>query len=79
MTAFDENDNVIGEELAYSIGGGDIVYDCELDESKTKVISKDAGNYNIYPITLMREIQDWSEKNGRGYWEYVEWIEESDI
>lgn len=59
------------EWTVYSIGGG------ALSEGK----GKDDFFYekSIYPLTTLTDIQHWCEKNGRGFWEYVEQYEDEGI
>ena len=59
------------EWTVYSIGGG------ALSEGK----GKDDYFYekSIYPLTKLTDIQHWCEKNGRGYWEYVEQHEDDGL
>ena len=63
--ALDADDNPVKEQIYYSIGGGDIVKD---GESRTPAKS-------IYPLTKMKDIQDWCERTGKTYWEYVGEVE----
>lgn len=66
--AFDDQNNLLREETAYSIGGGDIVWDNEtLNQTKESV--------PLYPLTTISSIQAWCEETGRSYWEYVEQVE----
>ena len=59
------NENVLMEEwTVYSVGGG------ALEEEGKKNTSPD-----IYPITKMTEILNWCEDSGKGFWEYVEDVE----
>ncbi len=59
------NENVLMEEwTVYSVGGG------ALEEEGKKNTSPD-----IYPITKMTEILNWCEDTGKGFWEYVNDIE----
>lgn len=59
------------EWVVYSIGGG------ALSEGKAT-----GGTFNtqeVYDLNSLTEILNWCEKNGRGYWEYVEKCEDSSI
>lgn len=59
------NENVLMEEwTVYSVGGG------ALEEEGKKTSSPD-----IYPITKMTDILNWCEDTGKGFWEYVNDIE----
>lgn len=71
FTAKDENGKTIDEWTVYSVGGG------ALSEGK----GKDDYFYSesVYELTTLKDIQRWCEKNGRGYWEYVEYCEGSEI
>ena len=60
------NEDVLMEEwTVYSVGGG------ALEEEGKKNTSPD-----IYPITKMTEILNWCEDTGKGFWEYVNDIED---
>ena len=69
--SFNESGETTDEWKVYSVGGG------ALSEGK----GKDDFFYTppIYELKSIREIQQWCEKNGRGYWEYVEMCEDRDI
>ena len=55
----------------YSVGGG------ALSEGKgDKDMFRDE---QVYPLTTLREIQQWCEHNGCGYWEYVDECEDDGI
>jgi len=57
------------EEITlYSVGGGKIT------DGKKENVSK-----QIYDLTLMTDILNWTKKTGRSYWEYVEMIEGPEI
>lgn len=57
------------EEITlYSVGGGKITDGKKENESK-----------QIYDLTLMTDILNWTKKTGRSYWEYVEMIEGPEI
>lgn len=69
--ALDTDKNVTDEWTVYSVGGG------ALSEGKGK-----ADQFYVEPIyelTTIQKIQEWCEKNGRGYWEYVEYSEGPEI
>ena len=60
------NENILMDEwTVYSVGGGALE-----EEGK-----KNQSTPDIYPITKMTEILNWCEDTGKGYWEYVEDIE----
>ncbi|MBI9067384.1 MAG: L-serine ammonia-lyase [Salinivirgaceae bacterium] len=63
-----QNDALIKEWTAYSIGGGAIIDDSCEKESE-----------NIYPLTTLKEILDWCDKNGKHLWHYVELYEGKEI
>ncbi|MFA5712895.1 MAG: L-serine ammonia-lyase [Bacteroidales bacterium] len=58
----------VGEWVAYSVGGGDIV-----DEEEEKNREK------IYNMGTMKEILKWCQINGRTFWEFVELYEGEEI
>lgn len=66
--AFDENDNLISDWTAYSIGGGTVIDD------DTKLESS-----SIYPAKNMTSALDWCYKQGKHLWEYVEFVEGESI
>lgn len=67
--AFDAEGNEAGEWTIFSIGGGALAND-EYNESMES---------QVYGMNTIREIQDWCEKTGHSYWEYVEECEGADI
>jgi len=73
--AIDDQNNVIGSTVVYSVGGGDIVFEDEINN----IHSEDKDAKQIYSMTELAEIQNWANKHGRAYWEYVEETEESDL
>ncbi|MCE1199124.1 MAG: L-serine ammonia-lyase [Marinilabiliales bacterium] len=66
--SFDGNGAPMDRWVAYSVGGGSIVDDQTVAETKL-----------IYPDTDLNTILDWCDKNGKSLWEYVDAYEESDI
>ncbi len=58
----------IGEWTVYSVGGGKIT-DYVTDE-------KESG---IYELTTMNDILKWSKNTGKSFWEYVEFVEGTEI
>jgi len=69
--SFDKDGNKTDEWTCYSIGGG------ALSEGKA-----DEGAFaspEVYDMNSLGEILTWCEKNGRGYWEYVDQCEDSSI
>lgn len=67
--ALDRSGKIIGEDVLYSIGGGDVIHEGE---------KRGSGN-PIYKMTKIAEIQEWCETTGRSYWEYVEINEGKEI
>ncbi|GAB7086503.1 L-serine ammonia-lyase [Marinifilum fragile] len=66
--AFDSSNNLIEEWTAYSVGGGAIIDDETVTESKS-----------IYDLTTMNQILEWCEKNNKQIWEFVELCEGKEI
>ena len=66
--ARDASKNVTDSWIAYSVGGGSIVDDHTVSETKL-----------IYPETNLASILSWCYENGKNIWEYVEDHEEPDI
>ncbi len=69
--AFDSDGKKQDEVLAYSVGGGRIIYD---DEKDKKFESED-----LYPYKTMDEILDWSMETGKSFWEYVFEVEGEEL
>ena len=72
FTAYDKDGNVLSEKIVFSVGGGNIVWQDEIESGESSVKS-------IYPMKRISDILEWCEKTGRTYWEYVddcegEWI-----
>ena len=66
--ALDEQNNVMDEWIAYSVGGGKII-----DEN-----SPPTENH-IYPHTTILDILEYIEDEGKTFWEYVQDTEGKDI
>ena len=64
FTAYDCNENKLDERTVYSVGGGKIVWDNEVDGDDTKK--------SVYPMHRISEILEWCERTGKSYWEYVD-------
>ena len=63
FSAIDAAGNAMGNPwTVYSIGGGDIV---EQGQPRSPAVS-------IYPLSKIKDIQQWCEESGRSYWEYVD-------
>jgi L-serine dehydratase len=67
--AFDKENKEIGRWNVFSIGGGTLANE-EFNELTTR---------KIYEMGTIREIQQWCEKTGHSYWEYVEENEGKEI
>ncbi len=67
--AFDKEKREIGRWTVFSIGGGTLANE-EFNELTTR---------KIYEMGTIREIQQWCEKTGHSYWEYVEENEGKEI
>ena len=72
LEAINENDNLIGSEIAYSVGGGDIVWEKDINSPKKT-------DEAIYPLSKLSTIQNWTYDTGKTYWEYVEETEDNDL
>lgn len=66
--AFDEENNLLNEWTAYSVGGGAIIDD---DSS--------VQTHKVYELTTMDDIIDWCKTNNKQLWEYVELQEGKEI
>lgn len=68
FSAFDEQNELLNEWTAYSIGGGAITDDFTKTETS-----------DIYPHRKMTEILEWCNRNGNQFWEYVFEFEPADV
>lgn len=66
--SFDGNQKLIDKWIAYSVGGGSIVDDHTVAETRL-----------IYPEKNLEDILTWCYKNGKNIWEYVSEHEDEDI
>ncbi|MCK9414142.1 MAG: L-serine ammonia-lyase [Prolixibacteraceae bacterium] len=66
--SLDAAKNVIDRWVAYSVGGGSIVDDQTVTETR-----------QVYPDTKMDAILSWCYDNGKSLWEYVEEHEDPDF
>ncbi|MFA8299254.1 MAG: L-serine ammonia-lyase [Hyphomicrobiales bacterium] len=61
--AYNDNNELLGENTLYSIGGGKVVDEfTELEDLKVKP---------IYPLSTMEDILGWCRHRGKHLWEYV--------
>ena len=67
--AYDEAGNQLKEYLVFSIGGGALAVEGE----------EVSADQNVYPHSTLHDIQEWCDKNGCSYWEYVEMHEGPEI
>lgn len=56
---------VIADRTVYSVGGGKIVWDSEVQGNA-------CDKKSIYPMHRISEILTWCEHTGKSYWEYVD-------
>lgn len=68
LEAFDEGKNPVCDRMAFSVGGGAVVFDDEKAETLP-----------VYPHNKMDKILDYCNKKGITLWQYVESAEGSDI
>ncbi|MDR3094849.1 MAG: L-serine ammonia-lyase [Bacteroidales bacterium] len=68
--ALEATGNTAGNQIYYSIGGGDIV-----EDGQTFV----TGSKQVYDRSNMQDILSWCEQRGQTYWEYVSEQEGSGI
>ncbi len=69
FTAFDADEQKMGEWTVYSVGGGALE-----EEGEPQYKSED-----IYDMGHISDILEWCQVNGRTYWEYVEKCEGKEI
>jgi len=67
--AIGETGNVTGSRVFFSIGGGEIVEEGNVQK----------GNTLVYSRSTLQDILEWCEQRGRSYWEYVLENEGNDI
>ena len=71
FVAVDGFGNKSDEWTVFSVGGGAL--------SEGKGFNDRFYSQPVYEMHYLKDIQQWCEAHGRGYWEYVEQCEESDI
>ena len=69
--AYDKDEHITEDWTVYSVGGG------ALETEEGPVGLSNIGD--IYPMTMLSDIQEWCERTGRSYWEYVAKYEDEDI
>ncbi|MGC9311998.1 MAG: L-serine ammonia-lyase [Sediminispirochaetaceae bacterium] len=69
--ALDEDGNSANEWLYFSVGGGALAG--STDSAGTALSPDRIGSspQADYPLTTMRELLPWAEKEGKSFWEYV--------
>ncbi len=67
--SFGKDDTESDSWTVYSVGGGDIVEEGE----------ERSSGPSIYPLTKIKDIQAWCEREGTSYWEYVDIHEDAGI
>ena len=72
LEAIDKNNQSIVDEIVYSVGGGDIVWEKDKNNS-------DKTTEEIYSLNRLTDIQNWAYDTGKSYWEYVEENEDNDL
>ena len=72
FVAYNGNDKPTEEWTVYSVGGG------ALSEGKGRE-DRFFHQDRIYKLHTIKDILQWCDQNGRGYWEYVEHCEDKDI
>ncbi|MDR0927177.1 MAG: L-serine ammonia-lyase [Ignavibacteria bacterium] len=77
LEALDKDNYATAEKVVYSIGGGDIVWEEDINSGGIPI--ETAEENNIYTMSELVEIQNWCNYTGKSYWEYVQEIEEEDI
>jgi L-serine dehydratase len=77
LEAIGDNSNVLGSEIVYSVGGGDIVF--EKDILKKNINNIGDIKEDIYSMNELNTIENWAYNTGKSYWEYVEDTEDKDI
>lgn len=68
LNAFGSDNSLVSERMAYSVGGGAVVYDDETTET-----------FSVYPHDKMADILGYCNRKGITLWQYVEEIEGKDI
>lgn len=67
--AFDADGKELDCQTVYSIGGGDIVHE---GDQRPQV-------RNVYPMTKIADILEWTKETGKSFWEYVEEYDDDDV
>ncbi|MGQ8338203.1 L-serine ammonia-lyase [Sunxiuqinia sp. A32] len=68
LQAYTKDDQLLNENISYSVGGGKIIMDGDRNENKP-----------IYELTRLDDILNWCHKNGKQLWEIVELCEGKEI
>lgn len=71
MEALDQDEEPIGRELVYSVGGGRIVRDSDTQQLRMQ--------NSLYPHHSLTGILDWTAQTGKGFWEYVFEVEDDSL
>ncbi len=69
LFAYDQEGNLMGDWLVFSVGGGSI-----MEEGQAR-----QGGYEVYQLSTMDDIISWCKNNGKELWEYVVEMEGRDI
>lgn len=69
--SYDADEEVTDEWTVYSVGGGAL--------SEGKATDDYFQKPDVYELHTLRDIQQWCEHHGRGYWEYVKQCEDDDF
>jgi len=77
--ALDKEGNPADEWLCFSVGGGALAV--STDNTGTALDPKRIGSSSgvSYPLTTMRGLLPWAEKEGKSFWEYVFDHEDTDF
>ncbi|ERJ11414.1 L-serine ammonia-lyase [Haloplasma contractile] len=67
--AYDQDDNLLDDYLAFSVGGGEVMTSTDVR----------TGTARIYKLNTMRQIMVWCRENNAELWEYVYEVEGQEI
>ena len=71
FVAYDATGKMLDERVVYSVGGGKIVWDNEINSEESVK--------SVYPMHRISDILAWCESTGKSYWEYVDECEGESI
>lgn len=77
--ALGQEEKVESEQLYFSIGGGALAESADSEGTALAAAAVEADSKADYPLSTMRELLPWAEKEGKSFWEYVFDHEDEDL